>query len=119
MNLIIGGAWQGKLEYAKRRFDLSPDEIFECSANVGLDMGKRCFDHYERYLWYCTQNGVEPQRDFGEDSIVICQDIFCGVVPVDTKQRAWRQLAGRTLTALAAKADSVTRIFCGIATELK
>ena len=119
MNLIIGGAWQGKLEYAKERFALSSEEIYECSADAGLDMDKRCFDHYERYLWYCMEGGVEPYTDFNEGCIIICHDVFCGVVPVDAKEREWRQLAGRTITALASKADSVTRIFCGIPMELK
>ena len=38
MILIIGGAYQGKLDYAKEKFGLRDEDIFDCAkANDGSD----------------------------------------------------------------------------------
>ena len=119
MKLIIGGAYQGKLEYAKEKFMIREDDIFECRADKYIDTEKRCIYHYEEYLLYCFRNGLSPVLDFDEDTIVIMNDIFCGVVPVDAEIRGWREFCGRSGAALTKKADHVTRIFCGLPQELK
>ena len=82
----------------------------------------------------CLREGKAPRTDFSEGpaapetadadkaaapKVIIMDDIFCGVVPADPELRAWRELCGRTLTALAQKADKVTRLFCGIPKTLK
>ena len=118
MDLIIGGAYQGKLDYAKEKYGLSENDVFDCSEDRDLDTSKRCIYHYEKYLMYCYEKGVSPLLKL-EGRIVIADDIFCGVVPVDAKIRAWREYCGRSLAALTRKADSVTRIFCGLPQVLK
>ena len=65
------------------------------------------------------KNGVEPRLDFREDAVLISRDISAGIVPIDPEQRAWREDVGRYLASLAAKADTVTRIFCGLPQKLK
>ena len=50
---------------------------------------------------------------------VIFDDISCGIVPLDDKERAWREASGRLLSFLAKRADTVTRIFCGLPLEVK
>ncbi|MFR6393894.1 MAG: bifunctional adenosylcobinamide kinase/adenosylcobinamide-phosphate guanylyltransferase [Oscillospiraceae bacterium] len=50
---------------------------------------------------------------------MICTDVSCGVVPMDRVQRLWREEVGRTVCALARRADSVTRVFCGLPLRLK
>jgi len=119
MHLIIGGAYQGKLEYAKQQFGIAPDEICECNEKGKPDFSKRCLNHYERYLKFCLKQNITPFTDFTKESVIICQDIFCGIVPADREERAWRELAGRTVTVLARQAQSVTRIFCALPTKLK
>ena len=54
-----------------------------------------------------------------QDAIVICNDISCGVVPVDPVLRKWREEAGRSLAMLAHHSDEVIRLFCGIPTRIK
>lgn len=119
MNLIIGGVYQGKLTYAMETFGVKPEEVFRCTAEPVLEPSKRCVYGFEQYLLACLRAGKEPETDFPPDAVVICQDLFCGVVPTDPEERQWRELAGRTLTRLAAQADSVTRIFCGLPQRLK
>ncbi len=119
MDLIIGGAYQGKLDYAKTEYSLADSDIYTCTNDKDLDLSKRCIYHFEEYLLYCYRNGITPLLDFDEDKIVIMNDIFCGVVPIDTEIRGWREFCGRSVSALTKKADGVTRIFCGLSQRLK
>jgi adenosyl cobinamide kinase/adenosyl cobinamide phosphate guanylyltransferase len=59
------------------------------------------------------------ERFAGTDSVIICNDISCGVVPTDYKLRMWRETVGRTLADLAKMADEAVRLFCGIPTKIK
>ena len=51
--------------------------------------------------------------------IVIATEVGGGVVPMDAGERAAREAAGRLACLLAAKADCVVQMFCGIPTVLK
>lgn len=119
MDLIIGGAYQGKLDYAKKTFGISGDEICVCTEEQEPDFSKRCLVHYEKYVLYCMRNGKKPVTDPGDGKVVLADDIFCGVVPIDGEIRAWREECGRTLTALALGAKTVTRLFCGLPMKMK
>lgn len=119
MELIIGGAYQGKLDHAKEKYHIEEKDIFVCSEEKDIDTSFRCIYHYEKYLLYCYRNGISPVLDFPDDTVVIMDDIFCGVVPIDKEIRGWREFCGRTGAALTLKADHVTRIFCGLPQQLK
>ena len=51
--------------------------------------------------------------------ILIATEVGGGVVPMDARQRAEREAAGRLACLLAARADCVVQMFCGIPTVLK
>ena len=51
--------------------------------------------------------------------LVIATEVGGGVVPVDPAERAAREAAGRLACLLAARADCVVQLFCGIPTVLK
>lgn len=124
MILIIGGAYQGKLQYACEHYGLQESDIFTCT-DTELDFSKKCINALEEFTLACTQQGIDPiaffreHREQWEDSILICQDIFCGVVPMDTTLRQWRQDTGRLCQYLSKEAHSVIRIFCGLEQRLK
>ena len=122
MELIIGGAYQGKRAYAKEALGVSDGDFFTCSGTT-LDTSFRCIEHLERYTLACVQTGLDSMEvtdlDTLADKIVICDDISCGVVPIDPLERAWREQTGRLLTKLSGRASPVTRIFCGLPLELK
>ena len=122
MELIIGGAYQGKRAYAKEALGVSDGDFFTCSGTT-LDTSRRCIEHLERYTLACVQAGLDSVEvtdlDTLADKIVICDDISCGVVPIDPMERAWREQTGRLLTKLSGRASRVTRIFCGLPLELK
>ena len=118
MDFIIGGAYQGKLGYARETFGITDGDICDCRED-DCDMTRRCLYHYEAYVRRCLREGkpiAPPER---ADAVVIADDIFCGVVSIDPEERLWREECGRTLTAISLRAESVTRLFCGLPLRLK
>ena len=53
------------------------------------------------------------------DAFVISREIGSGVVPLDAAERRWREVHGAVLQGLAARAEHVSRIFCGLEERLK
>ncbi|MBQ4354409.1 MAG: bifunctional adenosylcobinamide kinase/adenosylcobinamide-phosphate guanylyltransferase [Clostridia bacterium] len=125
MHLIIGGAYQGKLDCAKKRFMVRDEEIFTCSEESGIVFGARCINCLEEFTLWCVKNKADAAEIFRahrkewENSILICEDIFCGVVPLGADMRAWREATGRLCAYLSSEAESVTRMFCGLEQKLK
>ena len=120
MHFIIGGAYQGKVEYAKEKFHLKDGDIYTCSRDSAPDFSVPCLNHFENYILYCMRQGTaDYTAHLSADTIVIADDIFCGVVPVDEETRAWREECGRAFTAIAKEAETVTRLFVGIPRRLK
>ncbi len=124
MKLIIGGAYQGKRDFAKAAFHLTDANIFTCVGEE-IDFSAPCIDKIEEFTLACVKAGKDPVELFREteslwkNAVLICQDIFCGVVPIDATMRQWRQETGRLCQYLTKHADSVSRIFCGLEQKLK
>lgn len=55
----------------------------------------------------------------GQYEIVIATEVGGGVVPLDAAERRAREQAGRLACLLAARAEVVVQMFCGIPTVLK
>ena len=126
MILIIGGRWQGKLDYARRRFDLADGDVFACDERTeALDPSYRCLAYVDRWALNRVRAGADPlevlraQAGRLAGAIVISTDISSGVVPVDPQMRAWREACGRMNAWLAGQADEVWRLFCGLPQRLK
>lgn len=124
MKLIIGGAYQGKLDFAKNTYGLTDEDVFTC-CGTKIDFSKKCIDRIEEFTYACTQEGMDVISCFAahkaqwKESILICQDIFCGVVPLGADLRAWRQDTGLLCQYLSKEAESVSRIYCGLEQKLK
>ena len=121
MILIIGGAYQGKLDYAKSAFGITDAEVHFCTAGEEIDFSRRCVYGIEEFVWKEPDpvGYFEKHRQMWQDSVLILQDIFCGVVPMGEENRAWRQRTGRLAQYLSKEADRVSRIFCGLEQRLK
>jgi len=109
MKLIIGGAYQGKREYAKKTYGEN--------ARLVVD--------FHLFTLDLIKKGVEPVSHIHEhlaeykDAIIICDDIFCGIVPTSPLERKWRESLGRTLALIAGESDEVVRVFAGLGMKLK
>jgi len=124
MILILGGAYQGKRRYVKEAFSLS-DLDFHVCGSTEIDFTKRCICNLEEYTYACIQDGIDPMthlaenRAAWENTIFICQDIFCGVVPLERTLRLWRDATGKVCQYLSQEAEQVSRIYCGLEQRLK
>lgn len=110
MVLIIGGAYQGKRDYALETLGYPPERV------IG---------HVEQIIRDLLEAGKDPLAEIARlcntwhDCAVLLEDISCGVVPMDAADRAWREAVGRCGAYLARRAKCVVRVFCGIGTVMK
>ena len=120
MILIIGGAYQGKLDYVKDTFGITDADVYTCGAK-GIDFSKKCIYKIEEFAFHHPDpiGYFAAHREAWQDSILIIQDIFCGVVPMGAENRVWRQRTGRLAQYLSREATQVSRIFCGLEQRLK
>ena len=51
--------------------------------------------------------------------ILLCNELGSGVVPVEAFDREWREATGRLCCRLAAEAEEVHRVACGIGMVIK
>jgi hypothetical protein len=126
MILIFAGKYQGKLHYALERFHLAESDVYRCKSDDSAMPGKKKI-LYEIDEWILAL--VKKDMDVEEavrhligahhDAIVLCNDISCGVVPLDPVLRKWREAVGRSLAMLSQASDEVIRVFCGIATRIR
>ena len=108
MKLIIGGAYQGKRHYALERYG---DE--EMVVNFHLQVLEWLKQEVDPVLQ------LQAQLSDYQNKVIVCDDISCGVVPVDPLMRAWREAMGHTLAVLVKESEEVVRVFCGIGMQLK
>ena len=109
MRLIIGGAHQGKLAYALSLGYTRDDVATVLPTDKPILYG----------LQNLTREHPDLTADDIPDCIVICDELGCGVVPLDWEDRAWRERTGRLCNELAQRADRVDRVFCDIPMKLK
>ena len=124
MKCITVGAYQGKLEYAKK---LYPGAEWTDGAGCSLQEILSCgaVDHFHLFVRRWLQEGKTPQElirailDKNRDLIIVCDEIGCGLVPTDAFEREYRESVGRICTQLVEYADEVYRVTCGIGGRLR
>ena len=126
MILIFGGAYQGKLEYTLDRFNLTDTDVYRCCEDdAAVPAGKMIIYEIDKWILAIVKSeiNIEPavQKfiETNKDTIVICNDISSGIVPVDMTQRKWREETGRAMAKLSKVSVEVVRLFCGIPSRLK
>lgn len=121
MIFIFGGAYQGKLEYAKQRFG---GDVYQCKDSRPSFDGN-IIDCLEKFVFACVKDGVDAvdylrsKREKLAGKVIICDDVSQGIVPIDREERAFREANGRVMIAMAKEAEEVIRIFCGLPHVLK
>lgn len=109
MILIIGGAYQGKTEYAKNHFEPEYRIVnqYHLKVREQLNRGQNPFAEAQRLLEE-------------EDNLVIISDeIGGGLVPMNASLREYREISGRVNCYLAREAEQVIRVICGIGQRIK
>ena len=135
MKLIIGGACQGKLTYAKETYHIADGwaDGRSCSReDLGSCRGVHHFHEYIRRMASSEEQSLELdeiEKQAGAfactlaqenpELVIVSDELGCGIVPVEKTDRLWRELTGRICTCLAAQADEVVRVMCGIGVKIK
>ena len=124
MRIITGGAFQGKRAFAEKLYPgvewtdggrCALDEIRTCRAVYGFhEFVKRWLKQGKSWEELASLI-LEENRDL----ILICDEIGCGLVPVDAFEREYRESTGRVMNALAEQAERVDRVVCGIGRRIK
>ncbi|MCQ2547755.1 MAG: bifunctional adenosylcobinamide kinase/adenosylcobinamide-phosphate guanylyltransferase [Clostridia bacterium] len=126
MVLIFGGAYQGKLEYAMKEFNIGEEQVFTCTSdNLLAEVGPEfaIVDKIENWAWELTKAGKRPVEEIDlealKDKIIIARDNSQGIVPLDEDERQFREDMGRLLMAVSKNSDKVIRVFCGLGEVIK
>lgn len=124
MRMIIGGAFQGKMEYAQKEYPgirwvdgaaCSEEELLQCEGvyHFHLYIRKSMGKYEEMRLFADRIIRENPQI------VIITDEIGYGLVPIDAFERRYREETGRICTRLAAFSERVDRVVCGIGLPIK
>ena len=108
MILVIGGLGAGKRNFVAQVLGYGPEA---CSADPE-DRTPVLYD-----LERCDP--LPAVEDLLGREVVVCREVGCGVIPMDAQERNWREAVGRLCCALAAQAEAVYRVSCGLGIRLK
>lgn len=124
MQMIIGGANQGQLAWAKAHFEnLSWIDGKTCDYEQ-IETCEGIFDFHEfikRMMKdeISTEDLAELIIENNPDIVIVSDEIGYGLVPVDRFLREYREQTGRICTKLAAFSKCVVRVILGIGTTIK
>ena len=107
MIFIFGGAGQGQEAYAREHYGGNLLYNFHLKVREWMQQGKNPLEETKRVL-----------KEY-PDTVIVSTEIGCGVVPVDSFERAYREETGRVCCYLAGEAEKVIRVMCGIAMVIK
>ncbi len=106
MILIIGGRAEDKIKFCRQRFKAKNEEILESLYDfIKAEYEKLSEDEILSYI-------------FGF-KIIAADEIGCGIVPMDKKERIFRDFYGSICCKAAKRADTVIRLICGLEQVLK
>lgn len=106
MIFVTGPLYSGKRAYIRAALGLSAEELSR----------RAVWDVQELVP---AQDPEQLAEQLAEQDIVIATEIGGGVVPIDPAERAHREAAGRLACLLAARAETVIRVCCGLPELLK
>ena len=102
--LLIGGAYQGKAALAKRLYPALP-LVQNLHARVRDELAA----------------GRDPMalRESLRGHVITCDEVGCGVVPLDRTDETYREAVGRLCCAIAEEVDAVVRVIAGVPQYIK
>lgn len=127
MKLITGGFAQGKLNYVLRKYDIKDSIVWDgqIMEAAGVQEKTLIINHFHHWVKDCILDGKCPEKEIlvflenQKNCIIISDEIGNGIVPADEFERKYREQVGRLLVKLAARAETVERVICGIGQRIK
>lgn len=123
MILITGGAYQGKTAYVKAHFQHEITDGAVCMFDTAKSAA--ILTNYHMLIRRLTESGMDAEsftRAFcseNSDCIVLLDEIGSGIIPMEKKERIWRETVGKAGCILAENSEAVIRLLCGIPTAIK
>lgn len=112
MVLIIGGMAQGKLDFARRALGVT-------AWSEGAPGRENCIHGLHLALRDLPEAALLDWLEAHPEGVIICDEVGCGITPLDRADREWRERVGRVCCALAQRAEAVYRVQCGLEVRLK
>lgn len=120
MRFITGGAYQGKLEYALKKYGIAENECADAAHAGDEEIAEaRLVWNLQDYIRLHQHGGKCSLPEMRRDAVVICDEIGSGIVPAEREEREYREAAGRVCCRLAEEAESVEVVRFGIARRIK
>lgn len=121
MMLVVGGAHSGKRTFVREKLGFAADDFVDVAqlAEGGVPAafaGRVAYRAEELVRALDADRALE--RLIGFDAVILSL-VGSGVVPMRAEDAQWRERAGRLGCALAARADVVVRMTCGIPQVIK
>lgn len=124
MILVFGGAYNGKKDFIKEKFNINEEDIFYCSDGE-IDFSKKVICGLHKFTYNNTLKNkssleyIKENINLFKDKIIISDEISSGIVPLKKEDRMWREETGRCLQYLSKESSCVYRVFCGISKIIK
>ena len=121
----MGGRAQGKLDYGRGRYPEKGRIVFGESAGVEDCLGAEIIEHFHLFVKGFGGNSEKAFEAVGRilegnpQVIILCDEIGCGIVPMEKEEREYRELVGRIMGMVVSRAERVERLVCGIPQVLK
>lgn len=125
MVLVFGGAYNGKLDFVKDKFNINDEDIFNVNNELEIDFTKKVIRNFQKFTYNMSLHNndikeyLEKNISLFEDKIIISDDISEGIVPLKKEDRVWREANGKALQYLALNSNLIYRVFCGIPMVIK
>lgn len=140
MILVVGGCFQGKLEYGLSLLNI--DTARDPGAGETIADGEVCtweealerpvLNHFhalirrviaakESELLFPAESELPALMEAlaANKQLIISDEIGNGIVPLDPLERRYRELTGRLCCRLAGSAAQVHRVVCGLGSRIK
>lgn len=123
MIMITGGAYEGKADFVKTHYGYEITDGKSCDFESAFTV--ECISNYHLLVKRLIDNGKDAlaftERLCKENPglIVIMDEIGCGIIPLEKRDRIWREQTGRAGSLIAKNSDTVIRLICGIPTVIK
>ncbi|MCR4687383.1 MAG: bifunctional adenosylcobinamide kinase/adenosylcobinamide-phosphate guanylyltransferase [Lachnospiraceae bacterium] len=120
MILVIGGSHQGKRDFVCEKYNITSERLHgslvdEEGTYAVYDLQQIIRDNLDSDVKKIVMDYIESHPDV----IIICNEIGNGLVPIDEKDRYYRDVTGEILIEIARRSAEVWRVICGTGQKIK
>ena len=129
MRLVVGGCGQGKLDWLRRHTGEAygeaesvadgetcrEEELYRCRVLCRF----HCLVRRELLAGREPEQLIDRMVEKNPGIWIISDEIGSGIIPAERAEREYRERTGRLLCQLAARAQEVYRVVCGLGRKLK